>query len=139
MKSADFQMDGWPWPLLLGTGKDVPALNAALHALGRVSAHPKTPSCSRCPVAMHCPSSDSRGLRMMSSSVTAIKVLPSASRLVHSLRDLGYDFPQAVADVIDNSVAAGATLVSIDLRFDGRDSWLRIADNGAGDGWRRRD
>jgi histidine kinase/DNA gyrase B/HSP90-like ATPase len=69
---------------------------------------------------------------MTSKSMTAIKVLPSASRLVYSLRDLGYDFPQAVADVIDNSVAAGATLVRIDLRFDGRESWLRIADNGLG-------
>ena len=69
---------------------------------------------------------------MMASPVTAIRILPSASRLVHSLRDLGYGFPQAVADIIDNSVAAGATSVSIDLRFEGRDSWLRIADNGAG-------
>ena len=69
---------------------------------------------------------------MMASSITAIRVLPSASRLVHSLRDLGYGLPQAVADIVDNSVAAGATTVSIDLRFEGRDSWLRIADNGAG-------
>jgi hypothetical protein len=69
---------------------------------------------------------------MTSRSVAAIKVLPSASRLVHSLRDLGYDFSQAVADVIDNSVAAGATLVSVDLQFDGPDSWLRISDNGSG-------
>jgi histidine kinase/DNA gyrase B/HSP90-like ATPase len=69
---------------------------------------------------------------MMPRSVTTIRILPSASRLVHSLRDLGYGFPQAVADLIDNSVAAGATAVSIDLRFEGRDSWLRIADNGAG-------
>lgn len=69
---------------------------------------------------------------MTAGVITAIKVLPSASRLVYSLRDLGYDFPQAVADVIDNSVAAGATLVSIDLRFDGRESWLRISDNGFG-------
>ena len=29
-----------------------------------------------------------------------IKVIPSASRLVRSLRDLGYDFPQAVADLV---------------------------------------
>ncbi len=69
---------------------------------------------------------------MTQSSVTAIRVLPSASRLVHSLRDLGYGFPQAVADIIDNSVAAGATAISVDLRFDGPDSWLRIADNGSG-------
>ena len=58
----------------------------------------------------------------MPSPVTAIRILPSASRLVHSLRDLGYGFPQAVADIIDNSVAAGATSISVDLRFEGRDS-----------------
>jgi hypothetical protein len=69
---------------------------------------------------------------MTPSSVTAIRVLPSASRLVYSLRDLGYGFPQAVADIIDNSIAAGATAINVDLRFDGRDSWLRIADNGSG-------
>jgi hypothetical protein len=68
----------------------------------------------------------------MPGPVTAIRILPSASRLVHSLRDLGYGFPQAVADIIDNSVAAGATSINVDLQFEGRDSWLRIADNGAG-------
>ena len=64
----------------------------------------------------------------------AIKVIPSASRLVRSLRDLGYDFPQAVADLVDNSVAAEATRVAIDLQFDGPDSWLRIVDDGTGMG-----
>lgn len=62
----------------------------------------------------------------------AIKVIPSASRLVRSLRDLGYDFSQAVADLVDNSITAGATRVSIDLRFEGPDSWLRISDDGHG-------
>lgn len=66
------------------------------------------------------------------STRTAIGIVPSASRLVRSLRDLGYDFPQAVADIVDNSIAAGATRVAIELRFDGADSWLRVADNGAG-------
>lgn len=65
-------------------------------------------------------------------TVTAIKVLPSASRLVRSLRDLGYEFPQAVADVVDNSIAAGATRLAIDLRFEGPASWLRIVDTGHG-------
>lgn len=63
-----------------------------------------------------------------------IKVIPSASRLVRSLRDLGYDFQQAVADLVDNSITAGATKISIDLEFDGPDSWLRIVDNGCGMG-----
>lgn len=49
-----------------------------------------------------------------------------------SLRDMGYDFAQAVADIIDNSVSARATRVSIDVEFDGDDSWVRITDNGKG-------
>jgi len=61
-----------------------------------------------------------------------IEVIPSAKRLITSLRDMGYDFSQAVADVVDNSIEAKATVVSIDVEFDGDDSWLRIADNGTG-------
>ena len=44
-------------------------------------------------------------------------VTPSAARLTHSLRDIGYDFPAAVADIVDNSVAAGAARVEIDIEF----------------------
>jgi Histidine kinase-, DNA gyrase B-, and HSP90-like ATPase len=64
--------------------------------------------------------------------VSGIEVIPSAKRLIKSLRDMGYDFSQAVADVVDNSIEAGATLVAIDVEFDGDDSWVRIADNGTG-------
>src|SRR6266403_2156956 len=60
------------------------------------------------------------------------EVIPSARRLIKSLRDMGYDFASAVADLIDNSIAAQATLVAIDVEFDGDDSWVRIADNGIG-------
>lgn len=59
-------------------------------------------------------------------------VVPSAARTIQSLRDIGYDLPRAVADVIDNSIAADATKVDVTLRFDGHDSWIRIADNGSG-------
>ena len=45
---------------------------------------------------------------------------------------MGYDFAQAVADVVDNSIEAKATLVAIDVEFDGDNSWVRIADNGIG-------
>jgi hypothetical protein len=78
------------------------------------------------------PDIEFQGRRMMRSANTAIRILPSASRLVHSLRDLGYGFPHAVADIIDNSVTAGASVISVDLRFEGADSWLRISDNGLG-------
>ena len=45
---------------------------------------------------------------------------------------MGYDFAAAVADLIDNSIAAQATLVAIDVEFDGDQSWVRVADNGIG-------
>ena len=60
------------------------------------------------------------------------QVVPAAARTISSLRDIGYALPQAVADLVDNSVAAGATTVSVDLHFDGSDSWVRIADDGHG-------
>lgn len=65
-------------------------------------------------------------------SVKGHEVIPSARRLIKSLRDMGYDFAQAAADVVDNSIEAGASLVAIDVEFDGDDSWVRIADNGKG-------
>ncbi len=38
----------------------------------------------------------------------------------------------AVADLIDNSIAAGAGRVDVTIHFDGADSWVRIADDGQG-------
>jgi hypothetical protein len=61
-----------------------------------------------------------------------INVAPSAARLTESLRDIGYEFPTAVADIVDNCVAAGATRVEVEVRFDGSDSWVSIADDGVG-------
>jgi hypothetical protein len=61
-----------------------------------------------------------------------IELIPSAKRLIGSLRDLGYDFVRAVADVVDNSIQAGATEVKIEMKFDGEYSWVRISDNGKG-------
>jgi anti-sigma regulatory factor (Ser/Thr protein kinase) len=60
------------------------------------------------------------------------EVIPSAKRLILSLRDMGYDFSTAVADLVDNSIEAGATLVKINVEFDGDDSWVRLVDNGSG-------
>jgi hypothetical protein len=60
------------------------------------------------------------------------ELIPSARRLISSLRDMGYDFPSAVADIVDNSIEAGAGRVNIDIRNDGDDSWVRICDDGRG-------
>jgi hypothetical protein len=61
-----------------------------------------------------------------------IDVTPSARRLTQSLRDIGYDFVSAVADIVDNSVSARARQVDIELRFAGEDSNVVIADDGVG-------
>jgi hypothetical protein len=62
----------------------------------------------------------------------AFELIPSARRMITSLRDMGYDFATAVADVIDNSIEAKASRIAIDVNFDGDDSSVRIADNGHG-------
>ncbi len=59
-------------------------------------------------------------------------VAPSAARLTESLRDIGYDFPSAVADLVDNSVMAGAERIEVVIQFDGSASTVAIADDGAG-------
>lgn len=68
----------------------------------------------------------------MAKSKSTVQVIPSARRLIRSLRDVGYDFVHAVADLVDNCVAANAGHITVDMRFIGEDSWLRIADNGSG-------
>jgi hypothetical protein len=66
------------------------------------------------------------------SSGVAFELIPSAGRLATSLRDIGYDTPAAVADLVDNSIGADATSVSIEIQFDGNDSWVRVTDDGIG-------
>lgn len=65
-------------------------------------------------------------------SRSPVDVTPSARRLTGSLRDIGYDFVAALADLVDNSVTANATLVEIEVVFDGADSYVLIADDGDG-------
>lgn len=65
-------------------------------------------------------------------SRTSAAINPSAARLTESLRDIGYDFPSAVADIVDNSIMAGAERVDIVIEFDGADSFVLVADDGCG-------
>ena len=61
-----------------------------------------------------------------------VPILPSPRRLIETLRDVGYTFTGAVADLIDNSIAANASRVDIKVTPDGPNSWLRISDDGVG-------
>jgi hypothetical protein len=59
-------------------------------------------------------------------------VTPSAARLTGSLRDIGYDFPSAIADIIDNSIAARARRIEVEMEFAGASSHVLVADDGHG-------
>src|SRR5438132_11182325 len=59
-------------------------------------------------------------------------VPPGAPALVGSMRATGYDLETALADIIDNSITAGASEVRIIINEEGRSSWIAIADDGAG-------
>ena len=58
--------------------------------------------------------------------------IPSAKRLISSMRDLGYEFSDAVAEIVDNSIQAKANVIQVSLQFDGLDSYLTVSDNGVG-------
>lgn len=57
---------------------------------------------------------------------------PEPAALVESLRAFGYSLKAAVADLIDNSISAGAKNVWLRFEWDGADSYVIIKDDGAG-------
>lgn len=52
--------------------------------------------------------------------------------MIRSLRDMGYEFAAAVADLIDNSIEAKANTVRVSVEWEGASSYVLIADNGEG-------
>ncbi|WP_243058322.1 ATP-binding protein [Nocardioides sp. SR21] len=63
---------------------------------------------------------------------TTYEIAPSAARLTGSLRDIGYDFPTAIADLVDNSVTANASRVNVYTHFEPNGSYVLISDDGDG-------
>ncbi|WP_167140545.1 ATP-binding protein [Diaminobutyricimonas sp. TR449] len=60
-------------------------------------------------------------------------VTPNPERITESLRDTGYVLNTAIADIVDNSIAAHATRVEIELALDPRGRLrFSVADNGDG-------
>ena len=57
---------------------------------------------------------------------------PYASSIVESLRAFGYDLPTAIADVVDNSISAGAKNIWIQFEWAGGDSVISVTDDGHG-------
>ena len=57
---------------------------------------------------------------------------PRADALMESLRATGYSLPDAIADLIDNSITAGARNVWVDFHWGGTESRVSVLDDGCG-------
>ena len=58
--------------------------------------------------------------------------MPDASAMIESMRAHGYTLSSAIADLIDNSIAANASKVWIDFKWEKAKSCIIITDNGSG-------
>ena len=57
---------------------------------------------------------------------------PRPAGTIESLRSLGYSVEAAVADLVDNSIAAEARQIDVVFTWDGQDSWVAVTDDGHG-------
>src|SRR3990172_4008393 len=57
---------------------------------------------------------------------------PRADAMIHSLRAFGYDLGMAIADLIDNSIFAGAKNIWVKYAWNDGKPWIRIMDDGIG-------
>jgi hypothetical protein len=71
-------------------------------------------------------------LAKRNSHITTRNAPPRASAMLESLRGLGYSTASALADIIDNSISAGASTVDIQFNWKGKLSSIYVLDNGSG-------
>jgi hypothetical protein len=57
---------------------------------------------------------------------------PKAGAMLEALRGLGYSTATALADIIDNSIAANASKVDILFKWNGKQSVISVLDDGSG-------
>jgi hypothetical protein len=57
---------------------------------------------------------------------------PDPSAMIETFRAIGYSIESAVADIVDNSISAGAKNVWINFEWQGESTWFAIRDDGYG-------
>ncbi|MEP0961039.1 MAG: ATP-binding protein [Roseobacter sp.] len=67
-----------------------------------------------------------------SENVSFETIEPDAAALIESLRDIGYTMPTAVADIVDNSLTANASHISIRVNADPDHAAVAVIDDGDG-------
>ncbi len=69
----------------------------------------------------------------MSENDRFIECLPDPARVAEGLRDTGYEFDTAVADIVDNCIAAGANFIDVQIGMDPKGNVVvGIVDDGRG-------
>lgn len=58
--------------------------------------------------------------------------IPEAASMIETFRAIGYNIETAIADIIDNSISAGAKNVWVSFDWLGSDTWLAVKDDGSG-------
>jgi hypothetical protein len=68
------------------------------------------------------------------SDPAAIELMPRAAVMIEAMRDIGYSYESAVADIVDNSIAAGAKNIELNYGWEDDLPWMSISDDGTGMG-----
>jgi light-regulated signal transduction histidine kinase (bacteriophytochrome) len=66
------------------------------------------------------------------SKYTTTPAVPEASSMIETFRAIGYSIEAAVADIIDNSISAGAKNIWVNFEWQGAATWLSVKDDGSG-------
>lgn len=66
------------------------------------------------------------------SDIQTAAAIPGAAAMIETFRAIGYSLETAVADIIDNSISAGARNIYIDRIWKGGESMIIIKDDGHG-------
>lgn len=65
-------------------------------------------------------------------NIQTTSAIPEAASMIETFRAIGYNIETAVADIIDNSISAGAKNVWVSFDWLGADTWLAVKDDGLG-------
>lgn len=73
-----------------------------------------------------------RAKRQVIARVSTVPAAPRAAMLIESMRDIGYSLESALADIVDNSITAGASTISLLAHVDPAAPRIAILDDGKG-------
>lgn len=61
-----------------------------------------------------------------------IETHPAAAPVINALRNIGYTAQTAIADIVDNSIDAGASIIDLHFEYNNGNGFILIKDNGNG-------